>query len=137
MGSLRETLVFDIDDASTIGATVAAADINANDAYIPAGAYITSAYLIVETAFAGATAQLNVGLYEKDGTVIDADGIDATIAVTAIDAAGDVVACDGAAVGGVVVADTANDMYVAVDYDTAAFTAGKGKLIVEFIPAQG
>lgn len=130
--SMTQTLIVDIDDGSTIPAT--AATPAANDAYIPAGSYIKNAYLIVETAFAGATAVLNIGTYQKDGTTIDADGIDAAIAVTAIDAANDVVVCDGAQVGGVVTVG-ANDAYVKVDYDTAAFTAGKAKLYVEYIPA--
>lgn len=130
--SMTQTLIVDIDDAADIPAT--AATPVANDAYIPAGSYIKNAYLIVETAFAGATAVLNIGTYQKDGTTIDADGIDAAIAVTAIDAAQDVVVCDGAQVGGVVTVG-ANDAYVQFDYDTAAFTAGKAKLYVEYIPA--
>jgi hypothetical protein len=49
----------------------------------------------------GATT-LSIGLKQLDGTDIDPDGIDATIAKTAIDADGDVVQCDGALVNGVV-----------------------------------
>jgi len=123
-------LVINIADATTIGSSAAAPA--ANDAFIPAGAYITKASLIVTTAFAGATAALNIGLQTAAGVAIDADGIDAAIAVTAIDAIGDVVACNGAAVAGVVTVGTA-PAYVSLDYDTAAFTAGAAKLVIEYI----
>jgi hypothetical protein len=99
-------------------------------AAIPDGAFIKSATLLVKTAFVGATATLNIGTYEKDGTAIDADGIDATIAVTAIDANDDVVICDGAQVGAVLANGPA---YIGMDYDTAAFTAGAARLVVEYI----
>jgi hypothetical protein len=82
--------------------------------------------------FAGATAALNIGLQTAAGVAIDADGIDVAIAVTAIDAIGDVVACNGAAVGGIVTVGTA-PAYVSLDYDTAAFTAGTAKLVIEYI----
>jgi hypothetical protein len=104
----------------------------ANDAFIPSGSYITRASLIVSDAFAGATAALNIGLQTAAGAAIAAQGIDAAIAVTAIDADGDVVACDGAYVNGVVTVGAA-DAYVSLDYDTAAFTAGAAKLVIEYI----
>ena len=123
-------LVINIADATTIGSSAAAPA--ANDSFIPAGAYITRASLIVSAAFAGASAALNIGLQTAAGVAIDADGIDAAIAVTAIDAIGDVVACNGANVGGVVSVGTA-PAYVSLDYDTAAFTAGTAKLVIEYI----
>ena len=123
-------LVINIPAATAIGsATVAPA---ANDAFIPAGAYITKATLIVTTAFTGTSAALNIGLQTLAGSAIDADGIDVAIAVTAIDAIGDVVACNGALVAGVLTVGSAN-AYVSLDYDTAAFTAGAGQLIIEYI----
>ena len=123
-------LVINIPNAALFGsATTAPA---ANDAFIPAGAYITKASLIVTTAFAGSSAALNIGLQTLAGSAIDADGIDVAIAVTAIDAIGDVVACNGALVAGVLTVGTAN-AYVSFDYDTAAFTAGAGKLVIEYI----
>jgi len=128
--SMRQQYVLEITGTS-VPATAATPE--ANDAFIPAGSYITSAYLIVDTAFAGATATVNIGLYEADGTAIDAVGIDEDIAITAIDADGDVVVCNGSYVGGVTTVGSA-DAYIEVDYDTAALTAGSGKLIVEYIP---
>ena len=103
-----------------------------HDAFIPAGSYITGASLIVTTAFtSGGSATLTVGTYQQDGTVVDADGIDATIALAAL-AANKAVACDGAAVGGTATVG-ANDVYVEAIYGTAAFTAGEAKLVIEYI----
>lgn len=107
-------------------------------AAIPAGSYIKSATLLVKTAFVGATAALNIGTYQADGTAIDADGVDAAIAVGSIDAVGDVIACDGAQVGASI-SNTApsgssdDGIYLAVDADTAVFTAGEARLVVEYI----
>ena len=102
------------------------------------GSAIINARLMVTEAFVGATATLDLGLWSKGlatEVVDDADGIDAAIAVTAIDAIGDVVICDGAVVAGVVaVGATANgDCVIAPSYNTAAFTAGKALLIVNYI----
>lgn len=127
----RQTVVLEITDATTLASS--AATPSALDAFIPAGAYITAAYTIVDTAFtSGGAATLTIGLYQQDGTAIDADGIDAAIALTAIDAAGDVVVNNGALVGGVLTVGS-NDAYIAANYGTAAFTAGAAKVVVEFI----
>ena len=103
-----------------------------HDAFIPAGSYITSASLIVTTAFAsGGSATLTIGTYQQDGTTVDADGIDATVAVADI-GANKAVACNGAAVGGTATVG-ANDVYIEAIYGTAAFTAGVAKLVIEYI----
>lgn len=126
----KKFLVVDIADATEIGTAAAAPA--ANDAFIPAGSYITGAHLVVTTAFtSGGSAALNVGLYTAAGVAIDADGIDATIAVADL-AANKAVACNGALVGGTATVGTA-DAYVSWDYDTAAFTAGAAKLVIEYI----
>lgn len=98
-------------------------------AYIPNGALLRSATLIVTTAFVGATATLSLGTAQNDGTTIDADGIDATIAITAIDAVGDEIACDGALIGTKVAADS----YITATVGTANITAGEGKLVIKYI----
>lgn len=99
-------------------------------AMIPAGAHIVGATFHVTTPFAGATATMDIGVYNAltQATVDDA-GIDAAIAVTAIDAIGDTIACDGADIDTIV---GAAPVTIAASYDTAAFTAGVGKLIVEY-----
>lgn len=96
---------------------------------IPANARISRATLRIITAFAGGTSY-NFGLSESDGTVIDADGIDAAVALTAIDAIGDVVLCDGALVGSLVGIGSAAGQLLVVA--TGTFTAGKAQLEIEF-----
>lgn len=129
-GATQE-FVLNIDDATTLEAT--APTPSALDGFIPAGAYITRAYIIVDEAFdSSGSATLTVGVYEQDGTAIDADGIDAAVALTAIDADGDVVVADGALVGGTATVGTA-DAYIVANYGTAAFTAGSAKVVIEYI----
>jgi len=98
---------------------------------IPSGVFLKSATLEVLEAFAGATATLTLGLIDTDRTTAwDADGIDAAIAVTAIDAIGDTIACDGALVGTVLSNSVGG--YVTATEGTAAFTAGKARLTLEY-----
>lgn len=128
LGSVKN-LVVDFDFATAI---TAAAD--GHEAFIPAGSYIVGAYLIVTTAATSAgTATLTIGLAQKDGTVIDADGIDATIALAALGAA-KVVRCDGALAGGTASIGSANGyVYTTPTSGGDAFTAGAGKLVIEYI----
>ena len=119
--------------------TIAVANLKPQSALIPRGASIQSATLTVVTAFTSAgSATLDLGLF---GTTVvdDADGIDVDIALTAIDAIGDVVICNGAVVGGVVaVGATANeDCHLTASYETAVFTAGSAILTVEVILPSG
>jgi len=103
-----------------------------DDAYIPAGSYITDARVIVEDAFtSGGATTLSIGLAQLDGTAIDADGIDATIAKAAL-GANNAVACDGALVGGTATVG-ANDAYVYTTVATGPYTAGKAKLVIKYI----
>jgi hypothetical protein len=128
LGSVKN-LVLDFDFATAV---TAAAD--GHEAFIPAGSYIKSATLVVTTAATSSgTATLTIGLAQKDGTVIDADGIDATIALADL-AAAKVVKCDGALAGGVASVG-ANNAYVYTGPTTGAnaFTAGAGKLVIEYI----
>tara|TARA_R110002020_G_scaffold12032_3_gene44670 strand:+ start:2377 stop:2853 length:477 start_codon:yes stop_codon:yes gene_type:complete len=125
-----KTMVFELKDATKLGTS----DVNPqpNDAFIPAGSYITKASLVVTTAFAsGGSATLSIGLQQADGTIIDADGIDATVAVAAL-AANKAVVANGALVGGTATIGAANG-YMSVIYGTAAFTAGAAKLVIEYI----
>ena len=95
---------------------------------VPKGALLKSATLTVTTAFTGTGATLDIGLAKSDGTAIDADGIDAAIALTAIDAIGETVTCDGALIGTVL----ANTGFVTVDVGVATYTAGRGKLVIKY-----
>ena len=78
---------------------------------------------------------VNIGLSSlaADGTVsvIDADGIDQTVATAAL-AANKAVVCNGALVGGADTVGAAN-AYMSLVYGTAAFTAGAAKLVIEYI----
>lgn len=98
------------------------------DAYIPAGAYITKATIIVETAFAGGTSY-NLGTYEQDGTLIDVDSIDAAVAVADM-AANEAVDCNGALVSTQDLVTLDSYLVVAA---TGTYTAGKAKLVIEYI----
>lgn len=124
-----KSIAVDFDFATAI---TAAAD--AHEAFIPAGSYIVNAYLIVTTAATSAgTATLTIGLAQKDGTVIDADGIDATIALAAL-GADKVVRCDGALAGGTASVGAANAyVYTTPTTSGDAFTAGRGKLVIQYI----
>jgi hypothetical protein len=125
-----KTMVFELKDATKLGTS----DVNPqpNDAFIPAGSYITKASLVVTTAFtSGGSATLGIGLQQADGSIIDADGIDAAIAVADL-AANKAVVCNGALVGGTATVGAAN-AYMSVVYGTAAFTAGAAKLVIEYI----
>jgi hypothetical protein len=105
-----------------------------HDAFIPAGSYITGAHLIVSTAFtSGGSATLTIGSYTQAGAAVDADGIDAAIAIAAL-VADKAVACDGALVGGTATVGGA-DVYIEAIFGTAAFTAGEAKLVIEYIEA--
>jgi len=108
---------FAYDDLPTYGST------NLQFA-IPANATIVSSKWITGTAWAGGTS-LNVGLYQGDGTVIDADGLDAAITPTT---AGAVIDGNGALVGATIGAN-AGELTVAA---TGTYTAGTATVIVEY-----
>ena len=108
----------------------------AGDVKIPAGASVVGGYLVVGEAAAGGTS-IALGLYEADGTALDADGLlTAAAGVTANMALGDRVNLNGA-----YVATTAGtngigtvDGYIAFTTD-GTFTAGRGKVVIEYIEA--
>lgn len=115
-------VVFSYDDLPNYGTD------NANLA-IPANAWVKDATLRVITGFAGGTSY-DIGLYQEDSTVIDADGIDAAVATAAIDTAGETVACDGALVANTAgIGSAAGQVVVAA---TGTFTAGKAILRITY-----
>lgn len=130
-----KTIVIDI-DADYLNAHTVADDYFeiVPATFIPAGASITSATLTVTEAFdSGGSATLDLGFLKSDGTELDYDGIDATIAETALDTIGKVVACDGALIadstGAVLLTD---DAYPSYGVNTVTFTTGKGKLVIQY-----
>lgn len=129
--SAVQTVVVDI-----VGLDLADTDVArqlAHGVIIPANSYLKSATLFVTTAFAGASAVMDIGIYKaSDGTAVADDGIDAAIATATLVDNYDV-ACDGSLIGTVL----ANNSKIGVTYDTAAFTAGKAALVVEYIRNPG
>ena len=122
-------LIVDVPDATAIADTDTAAPTNLDEAYLPAGAYVTEAIFYVDTAFtSGGSAVLDIGLKQADGTNIDDDGIDSAIAVASLTVRSGT-ACDGA----LLPSKMQYDSYVMFTYDTAAFTAGAGRLVIKYI----
>lgn len=132
-GKLRE-LVLDV-DLTTLpaGGVSFTADLNndgtldgfnSSNTPIPIGSLIHSVRIIEREPLAGGGvgAGVTVGTYQENGTVVDADGI-------ATNAAG----AAGAQIGTVVSAAT-GPWFVAVDATgDAVFTAGRLKIIVEYM----
>lgn len=131
-GGLEQQVVVKI--AATSLADTAGASELSNAAVIPAGAELTSATLIVNSAFTtSASGTLDIGLYKAtaDGTDDD-DGIDVAIAAATL-ASEARVACDGALIGTILDAP----YKVAATYDTGVFTAGAATLVVTYtLPAE-
>lgn len=124
----QRELYFDYEQANA-GLPTTDADTDAATLVIPANSFIKSAYLEVSTAFtSGGSATLELGVQGTDGSTVDADGID-TIAVAAL-TVGSWTVCDGALVGATV--GTA-DVQLSIDDAVAVFTAGVGRLVVEYI----
>lgn len=129
VGGQRQQVVLTIKGTDLADAVATDSDAIVHGVTIPADSLLESAKLYVTTAFAGATAVMDIGIYNAStGAAVDDDGIDAAVAVgTLTDNA--VVACDGALIGSVL----ANNSKVGVSYDTAAFTAGEATLVVEYV----
>lgn len=132
---VRQTIVVDITAANT-GSSFGASQIDLMAPMIPANAIIVNADLVVTTPFtSGGAATLTIGTYNAAGTAVDADGIDAAIALAAINTDGFVVQCDGAQVSGTVTTGGAAT-YIGWNYGTAVYTAGAAKLIVEYVKVE-
>lgn len=118
----KQALTFSFDDLPVAGLDEAILR-------LPANSRIIKATLRVHVAFAGGTSY-NIGLKQADGTVIDVDGIDAAVALTAIDAIGETVICDGALVNNTAGIGTAAGVVEVAA--TGTFTAGKATLEIEY-----
>ena len=133
VGQLHEVVVevsFDWLDDVAVGTE----QIISDTVRIPDGVHLKSATFYVETAFdsAGEAATLTFGLIDEDrSTAHDADGIDAAIAESAIDAVGDEITCDGALIE-TTLSNSGTPMLLTATVGTEAFTAGKGWLTVRY-----
>jgi len=103
-------------------------------AVIPAGATIISTRLLVDVAFASTsgTTTLTVGLQQANGTEIDNDGLiqAAQATDTAIETVGNVITGAGALIGKTI---GANNGELVVTPSVADLTAGKGRIVVEYV----
>jgi len=99
---------------------------------LPSGALLKSATLEVTEAFtSGGAATLDIGVRTSEDVAIDPNGIDVAIALAAIGAVGDTVVCNGALIGTVL----AGDSFLETTVGTAAYTAGKARLVIKyFVP---
>lgn len=129
--AMSQVLVMDI-TFTALGTTFTSTNIDLNNPYIPAGSLIKRADLVMTTAATSSgSATLTIGTYNTAGTAIVAAGIDSAVALTAIDAVGETVRCDGThtTTAGYI----AENAYIGAIYGTAAFTAGVGKLYIEYV----
>jgi hypothetical protein len=110
-------------------------------ATLPAGAAVESAkFYITEDATSTGLATLTIGTYYNNAgsiATLDAAGIDATVALTALQKADSVLACDGAHVAGPLLPTTADEYYIAAIYATEVFSAGEGELVVTYVMPVG
>lgn len=136
-----KTMVLELSDASALEATasVTTASIKPQSVLIPRGSRILEASFQVTTAFTtSASGALDIGTHSAAAADDDPNGIDEAIAVTALDAVGATVACDGALVAGVTSAgaNSTSDVVVTFSYDTGAFDTGAGVLTLRYIEPQ-
>lgn len=108
----------------------------ANTTIIPSGATIHKVEVIAETAAtSGGSAALNVGLHRLDRTTaIDADGLVAALALTAIDTLGETSELHkgSTGAGALIGTELTNPGVIVADYDTAAYTAGEALIRVYY-----
>lgn len=103
---------------------------------VPKGARIEKVEVVAETAFtSGGAATLNIGLVRTDRTTVyDADGLVAALALSALNVTGELntLSVGSTGAGAFVGTTLANAGLIVADYDTAAYTAGKGKVRIHF-----
>ena len=123
---VKKHLILDFNGVGLVD-TTPVLDLSA--ARLPAGAYVISSTLLVETTFTGATATLDIGTFKaSDGTALDIDGFVAASAVAGLTAGADIAGA-GAQIGTIIAEDT----YVIATYNMAAFTAGKARCVIEYM----
>lgn len=145
-GTLRKYII-ELPDATALEDTdaITVASLPPQSVTIPRGSYIRKATFQVKTIFTTSnSATLDIGTYEAggDGSSTgddDANGIDADIGITELDAVGDIVVCNGASVDGVVpVGIVSNsDVVVVFGFEAGVYTAGAGVLTLEVIVPSG
>ena len=98
-----------------------------NDNYIPAYATIIATRVFVRKAVAGGTS-ISVGVFQTDGTEVDADGLVSGATTAEMDTIGNLVVGAGALVG-----QSVGDKPVTLGVTgTGDFTAGEVQIMVEY-----
>ncbi len=109
------------------------------NAFIPAGAVVLSANLLVTDAFtAGGAATLTIGTYTQAGVAIDADGFYITVAIadmtagkcpvpSGVDTMNTSGTFDGLCV------HATEDAYLKITVATGPYTAGKARLVIRYL----
>ena len=102
--------------------------------FMPAGVRIQEVETYVETAGAGATATLDIGLLRTDGTTVtSANGLIIAKTVASMVAGEKVVLSSNTGFGGALIGTTtANVNYVTARVNTANFTAGVIKIRIRY-----
>ena len=129
--------------------TFAATNVKPQDHRIPRGSVVKSCIIHTLVTPTGSGATLDLGLWGVDiaTEVVDvANGLVAAATVAELDIIGSAILCDGAyivdsatavstqyAVGAVAEADCV----LAPSYETAVFTAGKVRVVLEYLPPSG
>ena len=125
-GGVKKFLILDFNGVGLVDTTPV---IDLSAARLPAGAYVIAATLLVEVTFTGATATLDIGTFKaSDGTALAINGFVAASAVAGLTAGADIAGA-GAQIGTIIAEDT----YVVATYNTAAFTAGKARCVIEYM----
>lgn len=139
---VQEIILADLPD------TFAATNVNPQDVRIPRGSVIKSAFLQTVVAPTG-TGTLDIGTWGvglATEVVDDADGIVADATTAEMGVAGEGILLDGPMIAdaataastiATVGATSNSDVVIAASYETAAFTAGKVKLHLTYIPPTG
>ena len=124
----QRELYFDFSQANA-GIPTVNADTDAGTLQIPANSLVKAAYLEVDVAFiSGGAATLELGVETVAGGTVDADGLDTLAKAVLTTKSWHVL--DGAIVGATVGTVA---VQISIDDAIAVFTAGTGRLIVEYI----
>ena len=126
-GGPNTVLEFDL-TGTDVAATTTEIDANLN---VGSGGIIAKVEIFVEAAFtSGGAATLDIGFNKKDGTALDAEGLVAALALTAIDAVGETTELTlGATGAGALVGTALSEIgVITANYGTAAYTAGASKV---------
>lgn len=127
--------------------TFAAANRKPQEVIIPRGSVIKNAWLHCLVApTSGGAATLDIGTWGINDSADDVDGLVADATIAEIGVIGSVIKLDGPLVADAATAASdqqavgtvANDdVVLCASYETAVFTAGKVRLVVEYLPPSG